>query len=105
MEEYEYKGFTLYEDEFGCFWLDDPASGTKYEFESYDNACDWIDMTLAAEAPTEPKQLHTYQVFYIDDATDQGFEAHVTAYSLDEALRKVYEEYDVYQIVDYDILD
>lgn len=98
MEEYFYKGYTIVETEDGYYQVD------QFEFPSYDEATEWIDDMEETPAYTEPR-LHTYLFFYVDKGTDQAFEAKVLAHDLTEAKRILRQNYDVYTIADYDILD
>jgi len=103
MGEYVYKGYMITEDENGYYWVNTSTGDSASEFESFDAACDWIDSADAATQAALP--THTFQIFYIDDATDRGFEARIQAHDINEALRTLYDEYDVYQVTDWDVLD
>jgi len=98
MNEYFYKGYTIVETEDGYYQID------RFEFPSYDEATEWVDSMEETPEYKAPK-LHTYLFFYIDNATDQAFQAKVVAQDLQDAKCLLRDNYDVYMITDYDILD
>ena len=99
MDDYDYRGYSISETPDGTYIIDD------FEFPTFCEAIEWVDdMVKESTEPQKPK-LHNYLFFYIDNATDQSFEAKVLAYNLEEAKKLLRQNYDVYSIVDYDILD
>lgn len=100
MEEYEYKGYIITETPDGYYQTE------NFEFTSLDDAMGWVDeMTSEDENIINNPKPHTYLFFYIDRATDQAFEAKVIAEDLATAKKILRQNYDVYMITDYDILD
>ena len=100
MNEYDYKGYTIIETSDGYYQIGD------FEFPSLDDAMDWVDdMETDTPAPAKEPKLHTYLFFYVDRATDAAFEAKVVAKDLSEAKKILRQNYDVYSIADYYVLD
>lgn len=101
MENYFYKGYLIEETSDGYYLIE------QYEFPSLDEAMDWVDEMSASAPIAKPKksEVHTYLLFYVDNATDRAFEAEVRAGSLQEAEAILRQEYDVYMITDYTVLD
>ncbi len=98
MGEYYYKGYLIQEDANGYFYIDD------VEFPSMAEAMDWIDETETRPVKSQPV-MHTYLFFYVDKATDLSFQAKIVAKNYQEAKKLLYEDYDVYHIAGYEILD
>ena len=98
MNEYFYRGYNIVETKDGYYRVGD------FEFPSYDEAIEWVDDVMAEQAPVKSK-LHTFLFFYVDNATDQAFQAKVVAKDLQEAKSILKDNYDVYMITDYDVLD
>jgi hypothetical protein len=107
MENYFYKGYLIEETSDGYYLIEQDISGEQYEFPSLDEAMDWVDEMPASAPIAKPKksEVHTYLLFYVDNATDRAFEAEVRARSLQEAEAILRQEYDVYMITDYTVLD
>ena len=84
MDEYEYRGYTIIENDNGYYVIED------IEFPSYDEACDWVDDQLYGMETPEP-ELHTYHIFYA--TADRGYDDYVSAYSKAEAERKLRKQY------------
>lgn len=101
MEDFEYNGFIITETDDGYFQTE------GVEFPSVEDAMDWIDSLLADAEITKsaPQKLHTYQIFYVDNATDRAFETKIKARTWAEAQEILYEEYDVYMVTDFTVLD
>lgn len=101
MEDFEYNGFIITETDDGYFQTE------GVEFLSVEDAMDWIDSLLADAEITKsaPQKLHTYLIFYVDNATDQAFETKIKARTWAEAQEILYEEYDVYMVTDFTVLD
>ena len=91
MEEYEYKGYIITEDENGYFWVNSDTEDSAYEFDSFDAACDWIDMMGDVSIFKAPK-LHTYQVSYVTDNDYSDYDI-VRAYTKSAAEDAVAEKY------------
>ena len=101
MNEYEYNGYVITENYDGYYVVG------EYEFPSLDEAMDWIDDLNPVDdvqGISEPT-LHTYHIFFVDDGTDRSFDAYEEAYSYEEAERKLRRDYDVYHIIDWDIVE
>ena len=107
---YDYRGFEIRCPDFSdnCT-VENFHTGFSQEFESFDAACDWIDEQMDDEEELEEVEedevIHNYLFFFVDNATDRPDQAYIRARNYDEAVDILYEEYDVYQIADYTILD
>ena len=106
---YEYRGFEIRcLDYSGHCTVENYHTGLSMDFETFDDACNWIDEQTddpEEEIIEEDGRLHTYLFFFVDNETDRSEQAYIKARNYDEAVDILYEEYDVYHIADYDILD
>lgn len=100
MDDFDYKGYIISLGDDGNYWV------AGIEFPSLGEAMAWVDAEVDSHDVEPPKsQMHTYLLFYVDNATDRAFEAKVTAKTLQEAKAILRQEYDVYMITDYTVLD
>jgi len=100
MDDFDYKGYIISSADDGNYLV------AGIEFPSLDEAMDWVDDAVdSGETDLPEPRLHTYLLFYIDNATDRAFEAKVVAKTLSEAKSILRQNYDVYAITDYTILD
>lgn len=83
--EYDYRGYTITETPEGYFEIN------GYEFESYDDACDYVDDLLDAHRPNQNvvPELHLYHIFYVPKSLNCGYDEYIHAYSPDEARAKL----------------
>ena len=81
MEEYDYKGYTITEDN-GYFYVGDN------EFYSLDDAMDWIDDTVE-EVDDTPSVPYTYHIYYVTKDYNRGYDDFIEAYNEEEAIRKL----------------
>ena len=99
MTSYDYRGYVIFEDEEGYFIVD------NCEFTSFDEACEWIDdfyrsIDTQDGVPT-PWGRHTYHIFYVTTAYDQGYDDFVIAYNEREAIQILRDRYpDIAYIAD-----
>lgn len=98
MEEYEYNGSIITETFDGNYMVDD------VEFPTLDEAIDWLDDQV--DIPETPEhKLHTYVIFYIDNATDMAFEVSIQAYNFKEAEKILRRDYDVFAVTDWYVIE
>lgn len=91
MNTYDYRGYTINENENGYFWIEDAYTGSVYEFITYDEACDWVDETLNNdeedyESEVAQPQLRTYHIFYVPEGANHGYDGYIEAYNPTEAI-------------------
>ena len=98
MDGFYYKDYWIESDEAGYYHIG------FIEFPSVDEAMDWVDAKESYEAKRRPV-MHTYLFFYVDKATDQSYQARIQAENYKEAEKILYQDYDVYHIAGYDVLD
>ena len=106
---YEYRGFEIRcPDLSNHCTVENYHTGFSADFETFDAACEWIDEQLDDDEEVEEGdngKVHTYLFFYVDDDTDRSERAYIKARNYDEAVDILYDEYSVYQVADYTMLD
>ena len=80
--EYNYRGYIITESDEGYYEI------SGYEFESYDDACDYIDELLDAHRPNNNvvPELHLYHIFYVPRSMNRAYDEHIQAYSEQDAV-------------------
>ena len=84
MNEYDYRGYVI------TVLPNGYAIVHGITFESYDDACDWVDYEVDGPITYNPNpvpELHLYHIFYVTKAYNQGYDEYIQAYSENEALR------------------
>jgi len=78
-------------------------------FESYDDACDWVDVQLDEPLTTNPNpvpELHLYHIFYVTRGYDRGYDEYIYAYTPKEAEKYLRRHHrDVAYIADINEVD
>ena len=84
MAEYDYRGYVI------TVLPNGYAIVHGITFESYDDACDWVDYEVDGPITYNPNpvpELHLYHIFYVTKAYNQGYDEYIQAYSENEAIR------------------